>query len=140
MNNLFIKKFNQIRGERGFVTLISVLVVGAVGTAITVSLILLGLASSRTSFALEQSNQAKGLANACTEEALERIRELTAFVGSGNLSFGQGTCTYNVVNTGGSNRTATATGSVGTTIRNTSVLVNVINPRIILTSWQEVSS
>ncbi|MDQ3076038.1 MAG: hypothetical protein M3Q34_02830 [bacterium] len=143
MTNLFHSKVNPKEKqdkEKGFVTLISVLVVGAVGTAVTVSLILLGLASSRTSFAIEQSNQAKGLANACIEEALQRIRELTAFTGSGNLSFGQGTCSYTVVNTGGSTRLVTASGSVGTLIRKTSVSVNAINPLILLTSWQEVSS
>ena len=45
----------------GFITLVSVLVVGAVGVAIALSLILIGLGSSRTSIAVEQSNQAKAL-------------------------------------------------------------------------------
>ena len=123
--------------DAGYVTLISVLVVGAVGVAIALSLILLGAGSSRTSFALQQSVQAKGLANACAEEALEQIRESTLFTGSGNLTIGQGTCSYTVTDTGGTNRTVTASGTVGTIIRKVSISITAINPLIVVTSWQE---
>ena len=121
----------------GYVTLISVLVVGAVGVVIALSLILLGSGASRTSFALQQSAQAKGLANACAEEALEQIRESTAFTGSGNLTLGQGTCSYTVTNTGGTNRTVTTSGTVGTIVRKLTIIITAINPLIIVSSWQE---
>ena len=124
--------------RNGYITLISVLVIGAVGIAITVSLLLLGLGSSRTSFAYEQSNQAKGLANACAEEALQQIRDSTSYAGSGNLTQAQGTCTYTVTNTGGQNRTITTTGSVGTIIRKLQIIISNITPLIQVVSWQEV--
>lgn len=123
----------------GFITLISVLVVSAVAVAVTLSLILLGIGSSRTSFAVQQSNQAKALANACAEEALQQIRDSTPFVGSGNLTLGQGTCSYTVTSQGGQNRTITASGTVGTVVRKTKVIINNISPTITVTSWQEVS-
>ena len=113
--------------------------VGAVGIALTLSVILLGLGSARTSFALEQSNQAKALANACTEEALQQIRESTLFTGSGTLTLGQGTCTYTLTSQGGQNRTIDASGTVGTIIRKVKVIINQVTPLITLTSWQEVS-
>ncbi len=124
--------------NRGYITLISVLVFGAVGTAIALSVILLGLGSSRTSFAWEQSNQAKALANACAEEALQQIRNLTSYTGSGNLSLGQGVCDYIVTTQGGENRTITALGEVGTITRNVEVIINTIEPAIELTSWREI--
>lgn len=123
----------------GYITLISVLVVGAVGVAIALSLILLGVGSSRTSFAIEQSNQAKALANACAEEGLEKIRELGSFTGSGNLTLGQGACAYTVTSQGGSNRTITASSTVGTIVRKATVAINAINPLITPTSWQEAA-
>lgn len=132
------KKWYNKKNE-GFITLISVLVVGAVGVAVTLSLILLGLGSSRTSFAVEQSNQAKALANACAEEALEQIRDSTPFTGTGNLTLGQGTCAYTVTSQGGQNRTVTASGTVGTIIRKVKIIINKINPTITATSWQEVA-
>lgn len=126
--------------SKGFITLISVLVVGAVGVAITLSVILLGLGSSRTSFALEQSNQAKVLANACAEEALQQIEDSTPFTSTGtSLTLGLGTCTYTVTNDGGQNRTITATGTVGTMIRKSTIIINQISPLITVTSWQEVA-
>jgi len=126
--------------HKGFITLISVLVVGAVGVAITTSLILLGLGSSRTSFAIEQSNQAKGIANACAEEALQQIRDSTPFTGSGNLTLGQGTCSYAVTSQGAQNRTITASGAVGAIIRKVKIIIDKINPTIQVVSWQEVSN
>ena len=125
--------------KNGFITLISVLIVGAVGVAIAASLLLLGLGSSRTSFALEQSNQAKALANACGEEALQQIRDSTPFSGTGSLTLGQGTCTYTVVKLTGQNRTVTASGTVGTIIRKVSISLDKITPNINITSWQEVA-
>ena len=131
-------KLSIVRSD-GFITLISVLVVGAVGVAIMLSLILLGLGSSRTSFAVEQSSQAKALANACAEEALQQIRDSTPFTGTGSLTLGQGTCSYTVTSQGGSNRTVTASGTVGTIVRKLKIIINQINPTITVTSWQEIS-
>src|SRR3990167_10115613 len=131
------KYYNQ--PQYGYITLISVLVVGAVGLSITVSLILLGLGSSRTSFSVEQSNQAKGLANACAEEAMQQIRNSTLFIGSGNLSLGQGVCGYTVTGGVGQSRTIAASGTVGTVIRKVKIIINQINPTIQVVSWQEVA-
>jgi hypothetical protein len=130
------KWYNKKR--KGFVTLISVLVLGAVGVAISLSLLLLGVGSSRTGFSVEQSSQAKALANACAEEALQQIRDSTPFVGSGGLALGQGTCSYSVTSQGAQNRTVSASGTVGTIGRKVKVIINKINPSIIVVSWQEV--
>lgn len=129
----------QLQTNKGFITLISVLVVGAVGVAITLSVILLGLGSSRGSLALEQSNQAKGLANACTEEALQQIKDSMPFTGTGNITLGQGSCSYTVTSQGGQNRTITASGAVGALTRKVKVIINGISPAIQVASWQEVA-
>ena len=123
----------------GYITLISILVVGAVGAAVTMSLLLLGLGAARTSFAQEQSNQAKGLANACVEEALQAIRSNASYVGTGNLSLGQGACSYTVSNEGGENRTIIASGIVGIIEKKVKVTIDDINLYINVASWQEVA-
>ncbi len=137
MLNRIFKKWNNKQPE-GFITLVSVLVVGAAGIAIALSLLLLGIGNSRTSFAIEQSNQAKALANACAEEALQRIRDSTPFTGSANLLLGRGACAYTVTSQGAQNRTIIASGTVGTIIRKTKVVIDKINPAIGVTFWQEV--
>ncbi|OGE79376.1 MAG: hypothetical protein A2751_05495 [Candidatus Doudnabacteria bacterium RIFCSPHIGHO2_01_FULL_46_14] len=125
--------------ESGYILLISVLVVSAVGVAVSIAVILFGLGSSRSSFSMEQSGQSKSLVNACADEALERIREDTAFTGQGNLSLGQGVCGYNVVSLGGQNRLITASSTVGTVIRKASINIDAINPKINVSSWLEVA-
>lgn len=124
---------------RGYVALISVLIVGAIGAAVATSLLVLGIGVSRTSFSQEQSAQAQALADACAEEALQQIRDATSFTGTGSLTLGQGACAYAVTNQGGSNRTITASGTVGATTRKIKTFVNAINPTIGIVSWQEVS-
>ncbi len=123
----------------GYITLVSVLLIGAIGSAIALSLILLGLSSSRTSFVYEQSEQAKALANACVEEAEQRIHDPPSFIGSGSLSFAQGTCSYVVASQGGSSRTVTASGTVGTVTRKVKIILYSFSPMLQITSWQEVA-
>src|SRR3989344_8050917 len=125
--------------QRGYIVLITVLVIGAVGVAIAIAVLWLGLGSSKSSFALEQSNHAKALANACAEEALQQIRDSTPFSGTGNLTLGQGTCTYTVTKLTGQNRIATASATVNTIVRRVKVIIDDINPDINVTSWQEVA-
>lgn len=122
----------------GYITLLSVLVIGAIAVLIAVSLILLGLSSSRNSFSLEESNQAKALANACAEEALQEIQDLLVYEGSDTISLGQGSCTYTVTNLGVQNRDIEATGTVGNVVRKVEILIDQIRPEINIVSWQEV--
>lgn len=124
----------------GYTLLLSILVVGAVALAITLSVIMLGLGVSRTSLVVQQLYQARGLAQACVEEGLQQIRDATPYTGSGNLSLGQGSCTYTVTSQGGQNRTVTASGTVGTVVRRITVVVGGITPQITITSWQDVAN
>lgn len=120
--------------------MISVLILGAASIAITLSLLLLGVGSSRSSFAAEQSWQAQGLANACAEEALQQIRDSSPFTGTNVLTLGSGTCTYTVASQGGQNRTITASVTVGTIIRKLQVVITAITPTIIVSTWQETAN
>lgn len=127
------------RKPKAFITLISVLILGAVGVAIASSLLLLGIGTSRSAFATEQSVQAKALANACTETALNTIRATPAFTGTLPLTLDAGTCSATVTNTGGTTRLVVASGTVDTVVRRVSVVVATVAP-VTLTSWQEVAN
>lgn len=139
MDNPKKLKSYYLQPEKGYITLLSTLFLVTIGGVVAGSLILLGLGFSRTSLALDQSNQAKALANACAEEALQQIRSLTSFTGTGSLTLGQGSCSYSVTSGGGENRTITASGSVGTIVRKIAITVTAITPNITVASWQEVA-
>jgi hypothetical protein len=132
--NKIIKQKNS-----GYIALLSVIIVGAIATTIAVTFTLLGVGLSATSFAQEQASQARGLANACLEEGLQQIRSSIVYTGSGNLSIGQGTCSYTVTNLGGSNRLVIASSTVGTIIRKVQTNVTAITPTIVTSSWLEVA-
>lgn len=140
--NIHLRKHfmdQQHSTNRGFIVLMSTLIAGAIGIAITASIILLGLSSSRSSFTFVQHRQAYWAANGCVEEALGAIRDTTSYVGGDSFSIGQGTCTYIVTDTGGETRTISAEGIVGNVYSRLFVVVADINPEIIITSWQEVA-
>ncbi|MFA6594388.1 MAG: hypothetical protein WCT16_04000 [Candidatus Buchananbacteria bacterium] len=123
---------------RGYILLLSILVVGAVGLAVTLSLLFLGLDASRTVLVVEQVSGARALANACADEALQQIRSNSLFVGSGNMSFNGGICDYTVANTGGNTREIIASGIKNDTFSRLTINISAIYPLITYTSWQEV--
>ena len=125
--------------SRGYIALISVIILGAIGTAVDVSVLLLSLNASRTSLAYEQSNQAQALANACVEQALNLIKTDPNYTGSMGLIFGLNSCDYNVTNQGGQTRQITASGSVASIIRKVSITTSALTPQIVFSSWQEVA-
>lgn len=125
--------------QDGYIALISVLVIGAVSTAAALVLLSTGADSQRTALVAQQSTQARSLAMACAEEALQVVHDDTSYVGTGNLSLGQGSCSYTVTNTGGSNRTITATGTVGTVVRKIQAYATIESSSISVSLWQEVS-
>lgn len=132
----------------GYITFLSILVFSVIGLSVATSLILLGLNSSRASFIFEQSNQAKALANACAEEALQKIADSTKYKGSDILILGQGSCNYTVADIGkicigtkckekGITKLVAASGAVGTVTRKIRISIDIVDSLINLTYWQE---
>ncbi len=126
--------------KNGFAVLIGVLIVGAFGTAVVLYLILSGIYSYQNSFILEQSNIAKTTANACAEIALNKIQLCSSTVGIGSAQIGSSTCNYEIINNGNQSRTIQVSSQIGTITRKAKILVDKINPKITINSWQEVAS
>ena len=129
---------NKERDEKGYITLLSVLIVGAVVLATTLSLFFMGLNSSQIGFTYQKLAEARVLADACAEEALQQIRESTSFIGAGNLTLGGGSCAYEVIGGVGQSRTIEASSVVGEVVRRVKIEIDAINPTINIIFWQEV--
>lgn len=128
-----------MRQDHGYIALLSVLITGAAALAIATSLLITGADAQRTILGSQQSIQARQLATACAEEALQKIHDTTSYTGSDNLDLSTGTCLYTVTNTGGSNRTISSNSTVGNVVRKVTVYVTIGSSSISITSWQEVS-
>lgn len=126
--------------KNGFTVLIGVLIVGAFGTAVVLYLVLSGLYSYQNSFVLEQSNTAKATTNACVEVALNKIQSCSSTVGTGSAQIGNYTCNYEIINSGEQSRIIQSSAQIGTVTRKIKTVVNQIDPKIVVGSWQEVAS
>lgn len=133
--NILLLKTKQ---TRGYIALLSVIMIGAIGTAIMLSVMLLSVSTSKTDFAVQQSGSAKVLASSCGEEALQKLLETGTTSSSGGLSLGSGNCTYTITSQNGQNITINATGIVGTIVSKVKIVVSTTTPSILLSSWQEV--
>ena len=129
----------MVKKQNGYIALLTVLIIGAAATAISVTVLLLGADSQRSALVSQQSKQARFLAIACANEALQVIHDTTSYTGTGNLTLSQGSCAYTVTSTGASTRTITATGTVEGVIRKIQASVTVTSSNISVSSWQEIS-
>jgi len=125
--------------QKGYSTLISVIIVSAITFSLTLSLLAIGTASNKLMITRERSQLAKTLANTCAEQALFAIRRDTNFGGDGALVIGQGSCTYSVIKVISEEREILVSGTVATVTRKLKISVEKINPVIQISSWQEVA-
>lgn len=127
------------RTSSGYILLLSVLVVGAVGTAIATSILMLSVGNSLNSLADQQSAEALSYANACAEDTLEQLRIDNTYVAGEVLTFDKGTCeVISVQGTGDTNRTVQAEGVVGDIVRKIEIIVDDIGPPTVISRWQDV--
>ena len=117
----------------------SVLVISAIIVAFTLSFLVAENGLQDSSFVWRRSGEAKALANACAETALEQIRSSSSYSGAGSLQIGEGNCTYQVAVLAGENRLITATSTAGATERKVKIQLDAVAPHLHAASWQEVS-
>lgn len=133
----YLKELRK-EARKGYVALLSVLIIGAIGVVSMVSVLLSGVSVSRTGFALQQSGSAKAIASSCGEEALQQILETGTTSSSGSLIIGTDTCAYTITSQNGENITVNATGQVGTLTSKIQIIIATTTPAILLSSWKEV--
>lgn len=127
------------KNNQGYIVIYSIIIVSAIVTAIIFSTSWISLVSVKTSHILADSKQGKALANACAETALQNIRNDINFNSSGNLTTNRNNCSYTVFNQGGTNRLIEVESSVFGSVSKIKILTDQINPKINITSWQEVA-
>lgn len=123
--------------NRGFGTLLIVILLGGVALALTLTLSTSSLWSIRGSIDSKSSNTTKSLVNACAEIALEAMRENNSYTGTSNVALSGNSCSYTVTNTGGTTRSVTVSGTVSGVTRKLSITTSSFNP-LVVASWQEV--
>ena len=115
----------RYQSKKGYIALLSVLVLGAVAASLAFSLFA-GSGRSDALIATEDNLRARGYAESCAEEALENIRTTTSYTGTNTLSWSAG------------NRTITVTGLSGGSTQHLTITLTAINPLLVISSWQDL--
>lgn len=124
---------------KGYIALISILIITAVTSLIAISATLLSINESTMGLSKSLSAEAYYLASACAEEGLQQINNSIPFSGSGGLTLGNGFCSYTVTKLTGQNRTIDSSGTVNNIVRKIKITLDSITPNINITLWDEVA-
>jgi hypothetical protein len=127
----------SLSASPGYILLTAAIIISAIALLAAVSVLFFANGFIKNDRALERSNQAKGLANACGETAVQNVIASSTFTGSANLTLGAGSCSYAVTEPSGSTALINATGTVATVLRKLQINMN-ISPSESVTKWQEV--
>ena len=127
--------------QNGYIVLISVVMLGAVGAAVASSLVLLSLADSQTSQSMGQSLQARAAAESCAETALNSLRENPGYGGDETLAWDTAQCVISPVEFSDPVYTIRAQGSGDNFVIRLEITARRQEgppPAMEIDSWQEV--
>lgn len=130
-----------MKHQQAYIALITILIISAVTLLIAASAGLFGISETDMGLIEDQSTQSYYLANACAEYALERLKNNINYAGDETLDIDDGSCyIYLPEGSGNENRTVKVTGTLANKTRKIKIIIQEINPSIVISSWQEVSS
>ena len=109
----------------GYIVLMAIIVIGAVAFVSSLLILTISAESSQNSAIIQQSNQAKALANACAEYALDALHQNSAYSGNETLTLGVGNCVLAPINLVADLATIQSIGTVQNTIRKVEVIAQV---------------
>lgn len=128
------------KAHSGYILLITILVIGAIASAILSSLMILGISANQVSFAVLQANQSLANAQACAEYGLMQLRQSPSYAGNEFIAIGADQCEIlSVGGIGNNNRVLCTEGKVGDSVRRLEIVINQILPETKIYSWQEVA-
>lgn len=122
--------------QKGFVALITALVVSAVVLVIGVGLGLGSINEMKMALQKSQSSEAYYLANLCAEEALMKLKEDSAYLGNENINMENGNCTILPIE---GNWIVKVLATASNQTKKMKLIISQINPEIIIDSWEEVA-
>jgi hypothetical protein len=129
------------RSHPGYIFLVSVLIIGAIGATTVVSLLLLGWAAQQNGYLVQQSQQAFEYGQTCVERSLRALRLDPSYGGNETVTFAQGSCViHSVGGAGNGEHTLCVEGKSGKSSRRFELSILQLFPRVKIGSWQEVAA
>lgn len=120
--------------EGGYMTLLAVLITGAIALTVATTLLTSGISSSQIMTSYNNAIIARAYTRTCAELAMYEIHENSLFAGSGSDSG----CTYVVTSQGVNSYRIDATGTSGEVTKSMTVFVTISGANMVVSSWREV--
>ena len=126
--------------ERGAVLLLSVIIMGAIAVSVVSALIVGGIDNTQLSAQQQAATEAQTQAELCVEEALLQVKNSNTVSGTTVITTGGNSCSFTIINGGGSNRTINSEAQVGDVIKRLQITLDRLNPQLNVTKWENVTS
>ena len=136
---------NKYKNNKGYVALMSVLVISAIGVIIAVSLLTTGMLYQRSSFSLGEGYTASALAKACSNIALEKIRLDSTYRGNESVNIRNYHCDISSISDDNDTYTVNVQSLVGSSLRRNRVIVtrtedpDTTEVTMSINLWQEIA-
>lgn len=114
---------NKSKNNKGYVALMSVMIISVVGAGVAISLLTLGNAYERFVFTFQEEYVAQALAQSCANKALRQIRSNALYTGNENVDFGFGHCDILSVTELGGTYTVNVQGVADSVLQKTRIIV-----------------
>lgn len=126
--------------QGGYVMLLAVLFLLSLTTTVGILFIQVGVDVGTTSLLDGFRVQTEVAMEGCMQEALQQIYDSTPFEGYGELTLGSNSCSYEVINDGGQNRTINASSTIEYVTKRVQVTIDKVNPQINIVNYEFVST
>jgi len=125
---------------RGYIALISILIISVIAVLIVISSVQLGIGQSKMAVGKNQSSESYYIAQACAEEALIKLAEDLAYQGNETINISGRNCQILPVEGSGGARTIKVLTTVNNKTKRVRIEINRTTPALGINFWQEVSS
>lgn len=122
--------------ERGFIALITVLIISALALMVGIGLGLRAIDEMEMGSQRSRSSETYYLANLCAEDALMKLKENSSYSGDETINIGNGSCTILPVE---GNWTVKISASSDNQVKKMRLIISQIQPQMIIDSWEEVA-
>lgn len=127
--------------HKGYVFLVTVLMIGAIASTTLLSLLLLGWAAEQNGALVERSQRAFEFMQTCAERSLRSLRLDPTYAGDETVTFSGGSCIiYPITGSGNADRTICIESISAPVTRRMEIQISRLFPRVIIRSWQEVTT
>lgn len=140
MKHSFLRRPASPYGDKGYIALISVLIISAIVVLIATSASLVSIGESDMALQQNQAWESFYLSDFCAEYALMKLESVLNYSGNETVTIGGNSCVIRPISGSGNfNRTVETQSTFSNQTRKVKVQISQISPTMQITSWQGVS-